>query len=283
MFKIGDFSRIGQVSVRMLRHYDKLGLLKPSHTDRFTGYRYYTIDQLATLHRIVALNDLGLTLQQIAPLIQAGDELPIDQLRGMLTLRQHELARELQEKQAQLAGVSTRLALIDQAGKPLPYEVLIKPLPTVAVASVRSIVPHIHQMDHYCLNLYKHLYDALDRHGVTPRDAELTLYHADQYIETDLEVEVATEIDRDLLAEHPVEPELHFRELSAADQAATLIYEGPYQAITPAVMMLLNWIGHQGYLPAGPLRELHHSGRAHIHGVVQAAAVLEFQLPLRTA
>ena len=66
MFKIGDFSRLAQVSVRMLRHYDKLGLLEPSYTDRFTGYRYYTIDQLPRLNRIVALNDLGLTLAALA-------------------------------------------------------------------------------------------------------------------------------------------------------------------------------------------------------------------------
>ena len=62
MFKIGDFSRLAQVSVRMLRHYDKLGLLEPSYTDRFTGYRYYTIDQLPRLNRIVALNDLGFVI-----------------------------------------------------------------------------------------------------------------------------------------------------------------------------------------------------------------------------
>ena len=68
MFKIGDFSRLAQVSVRMLRHYDKLGLLTPSHIDRFTGYRYYTIDQLPRLHRIIALKDLGLSLEQIGQL-----------------------------------------------------------------------------------------------------------------------------------------------------------------------------------------------------------------------
>lgn len=66
MFKIGDFSRLAQVSVRMLRHYDKLGLLTQSYTDKFTSCRYYTIDQVSRLNRIVALNGLGLTLQEIS-------------------------------------------------------------------------------------------------------------------------------------------------------------------------------------------------------------------------
>ncbi|MEJ2753733.1 MAG: helix-turn-helix domain-containing protein, partial [Chloroflexota bacterium] len=69
MFKIGEFSQLGQVSTRMLRHYDKMGLLQPSYTDEWTGYRYYTIEQLSRLHRIIALKDLGLSLAQIADLL----------------------------------------------------------------------------------------------------------------------------------------------------------------------------------------------------------------------
>ena len=99
MFKIGDFSKLGQVSTRMLRHYDKLGLLVPNHIDEWTGYRYYTVEQLAQLHRIIALKELGLSLQQIADL-QANDKpLSVEQLQGMLLLKQAETEQELAEKQ----------------------------------------------------------------------------------------------------------------------------------------------------------------------------------------
>ncbi|MCA9980244.1 MAG: MerR family transcriptional regulator, partial [Anaerolineales bacterium] len=101
MFKIGEFSKLGQVSTRMLRHYDKLGLLKPSHTDRFTGYRYYTIVQLLTLHRILALKDLGLSLQQIESLLQT-DDVPLAQMQGMLRLKQAEIRQQLAEEQMRL-------------------------------------------------------------------------------------------------------------------------------------------------------------------------------------
>ena len=139
MFKIGDFSRLAQVSVRMLRHYDKLGLLEPGYTDRFTGYRYYTVDQLPRLNRIVALNDLGLTLAQIADLLRKDDKLPPEQLRGMLVLRQAELERELGEKRWQLAQVEARLQQIEQENNPDPYEVVIKGLGSVPVASLRAL------------------------------------------------------------------------------------------------------------------------------------------------
>ncbi len=69
MYKIGDFSQMGQISVRMLRHYDKLGLLTPGHVDEWTGYRYYTLEQLPRLHQILALRDLGLSLEQVGDLL----------------------------------------------------------------------------------------------------------------------------------------------------------------------------------------------------------------------
>jgi DNA-binding transcriptional MerR regulator len=103
MVKIGDFSKLGQVSVRMLRHYDQFGLLKPDHIDQFTGYRYYTAGQLANLNRILFFKDLGFSLQQIKDLLS--DNLPKDQLRGMLLMKQVELERKVQDSHARLARV----------------------------------------------------------------------------------------------------------------------------------------------------------------------------------
>jgi DNA-binding transcriptional MerR regulator len=89
MFKIGDLSKLTQVSLKALRYYDELGLLKPAEVDPFTGYRYYSFDQLPRLNRIRALKDLGSSLEQIALLLQ--QELPSEQLHGMLRIKQIEL------------------------------------------------------------------------------------------------------------------------------------------------------------------------------------------------
>ncbi len=108
MFKIGDFSKLAQVSTRMLRHYDQLGLLTPGQVDQWTGYRYYTIDQLPRLHRLIALKELGFSLEQVSQLLQSG-ELSTEQMRGMLRLRQMELQRERAENQRRLVEVEARL------------------------------------------------------------------------------------------------------------------------------------------------------------------------------
>ena len=108
MFKIGEFSRFSQVTVKTLRYYDKLGLLKPAKVDRFTGYRYYSASQLPRINRILALKDLGLSLDQIAQLLE--DDLSPDQIRGILRLKQVEIQEQVQQsaRAAQLL-VATRM------------------------------------------------------------------------------------------------------------------------------------------------------------------------------
>src|SRR5690348_11923676 len=112
MFTIGDFARHGQVSVRMLRHYDAIGLLRPAHVDPVTGYRSYTAHQLSRLNRVVALKDLGFTLDQVGMIVD--DDIDVEQLRGMLRLRREELQTQIAADTARLARVEARLRVIEK-------------------------------------------------------------------------------------------------------------------------------------------------------------------------
>src|SRR5690349_6063348 len=114
MFKIGDFSRISQVPVTALRYYDEVGLLKPAQIDKWTGYRYYSASQLPRLNRILALRDLGFSLDQIADLLD--NEVPAAEIRGMLRLRQAEMQERMEEERARLVRVETRLKQIEMEG-----------------------------------------------------------------------------------------------------------------------------------------------------------------------
>lgn len=283
MFKIGDFSKLGQVSTRMLRHYDKLGLLVPSHTDGWTGYRYYTIDQLPRLHRIIALKDMGLSLEQITNLLAGGNNLPVAELRGMLRLRQADLAQELQEKRIQLVQVETRLRQIEQEGRPSPYEVVVKPIPTRPMASIRQIVPSIAEFSYYCDAVYGRLYQRLSQLDITPLQPEVTIYHETEYHETDLDVEMGVTVLPRVVQSPPPVDDLVFQELPATELAAALIYEGPYQNLQDGILALLKYVGTHGHVPAGPLRELHLSGPAHTEQTADASPVIELQLPIETA
>jgi DNA-binding transcriptional MerR regulator len=134
MLSIGDFARHGRVSVRMLRHYDAIGLLKPAYVDQVTGYRSYDAQQLSRLNRIVAIKGLGFTLQQVQSILD--DEVSVDELRGMLRLRQAELHSQIATDTARLAQVEARLQIMEREGTMPADDVHIKRIPGVRVAEL---------------------------------------------------------------------------------------------------------------------------------------------------
>src|SRR5512141_2038548 len=107
MLKIGDLSRLTRISVKTLRYYEEMELLKPAHIDPFTGYRYYSLDQLPRLNRILALKDLGLSLQEICLLL--AENVTIAEMRGMLRMKRLEIQVRLEQEHERLARVDSRL------------------------------------------------------------------------------------------------------------------------------------------------------------------------------
>ena len=107
MFSIGEFARHGRISVRMLRHYDAVGVLVPAMVDPVTGYRFYQAGQLSRLNRIIALKDLGFSLRQVQQILD--EEISAAELRGMLKLRQAELAAQIEADTARMSRIEARL------------------------------------------------------------------------------------------------------------------------------------------------------------------------------
>jgi len=176
MFSIGDFARHGRVSVRMLRHYDAIGLLRPAYVDQVTGYRSYDARQLSRLNRVVALKELGFTLQQVQAILD--EKVGVEELRGMLRLRQAELQSQITTDTARLAQVEARLQIIEREGAMPADDVQIKRIPGVRVAELtgtaasfepESITPVIQP-------LYDELSGRLDRVGLTPTGPAIAWY-----------------------------------------------------------------------------------------------------------
>src|SRR5215208_6611383 len=124
MLKIGEFSRLSQVTVKTLHHYDEIGLLKPAQVDKFTEYRYYTLEQLPRIHSVMALKELGLSLDEIKLMLH--NDLPPEQIRGMYQLKRAEVQQRLREEQARLAQIEFRLRQIEQEGKLDTVDIVIK-------------------------------------------------------------------------------------------------------------------------------------------------------------
>jgi len=258
MFKVGDFSQLGQVSVRTLHHYDRRGLLKPAKTDDWTGYRFYSADQLPCLNRILALKDLGFSLDQIGRLLEDG--VPAGQLRGMLTLKQAEIERQLAEGQTQLVRVEARLRQIEHEDEPSPYEIVLKRVAPRTIASVRGIVPTLEDMPTRRCDLYDELYATLAQRRLEPGDPEYALYHQSEYVERDIDMEAAVAVAAPEASSSDGD-RLHFRELPAVREMASVVHQGSAWDIPRAIAALYTWVGENGYGVAGPYREIHLYGR----------------------
>jgi DNA-binding transcriptional MerR regulator/effector-binding domain-containing protein len=138
MVSIGEFARLGMVSVRTLRHYDEIGLLRPASVDPETGYRHYTPAQLGQLNRIIALKELGLSLAQSRQLV-AG--ITAEELRGMLVLRRAQLEQELESHKSQLREVEARLGYIEREGTMPADDITVKRVPAMGVVAIAGTAP----------------------------------------------------------------------------------------------------------------------------------------------
>ena len=282
MLSIGDFSRLGQVTVRTLRLYDELNLLKPAHVDRFSGYRYYSIEQLPRLNRVLMLKDLDFSLEQIASLLK--NNLSADQLREMLGAKQREIEAELQENAARLGRVAARLRQVEQEGQLPGYDVVLKRVEPQAIVSTRQVVPTSQDMGPCRCTAFGALYGWLEKNQIEPAGRELVLYHNTEYCEQDIDMEVAIPVDRrvhDSTASRPAPTaEMAIHVLPPAPTLASVIYQGRPTDVEPAVTALWRWIGTNGYVTSGPYRELHLYGKELELASSQSPVVMELQVPV---
>ena len=247
MFKIGDFSRLSFVTVKTLHYYDEIGLLKPVKVDRFTGYRYYSANQLPRLNYIIALKNLGLSLDEIAILVN--DNLTPARIRDIFVLKQAELRRKAGETQRRLEQVEKLLKQIEHDGKMPDYQILIKKVEPIKIASVRGTVPtyrDIMMLGEKLLPLYKN-------HASRIAGPFLAIYHDMEYREKDVDMEVAIPVNGDLKVEKPVT----VRELPGEDTVASTVHHGPYDNIGQAYQALMTWCEVNGYELSGPDREVY--------------------------
>lgn len=271
MFKISDFSQLTGVTVRALRHYDRLGLLKPARVDAVSGYRYYSADQLPRLNRIVVLKDLGFTLAHIAGLLN--ETLTSERLRELLEPKQRALEAEVEEKQAFLERVVARLQEIEGEGSALQYTVTLKHLEPQRVASVREVATA------YTIGaLYRKVFSHLENLGVEPSGPTLAITY-ETFADHSFDVDAAVPLEQNLSGSE--DRAVRVWTLPEVRQGACTVHRGYYPDIKHAYKALLHWLEENGYQKAGPIRTvyLELGARTMTHG----PEVTELQLPVTRA
>ena len=248
MFTIGDFAAFGQVSPRMLRHYDSIGLLRPAVVDAATGYRYYSADQLSLLNRIVALKDLGFGLQQVREIVEA--KLTADELRGMLRLRRAQLEVQLEQSAARLVSVEARLRLIEKEGHMNTEDVVLKPVAAVRVAELTALSPSYDGEDigPVIQPLFQQLFERLGAAGVMPSGSPVAYYEDAESEQILIHAAVPVVADK--------APDVNLIELPELPRAATLVHKGSMDEADRSMQILARWIEDNGYRSQGYAREV---------------------------
>jgi DNA-binding transcriptional MerR regulator len=258
MFRIGEFSRITRVTIDTLRHYDALGLLKPANVDPFTGYRYYSARQLMSLHRILALKEVGFSLEEIARILQ--EKLTNEELRGMLKGQLVRAEQEVRAAQLRQERILARLNYLNLEDEMPAYEVALKPVETVTVAAIRETVPAIEQMPERCSQMFDAVARWMQINGL-PFGPSMTIYYNEGFTRENIETECSFIIpDSDAAKVATPDAPIEVRQMSAIPLvASTMVTDDFYKKVdglTPAYNALAKWIEENGYRISGPPREM---------------------------
>jgi DNA-binding transcriptional MerR regulator len=254
MFRIGDFSRIARVSARLLRFYDEMGLLSPARADPNTGYRYYTMAQLAALNRIVVLKELGFTLEQVRDIQQTN--VSPEQLRHMLLLRRNEASRALEQEAVRLRQIEARIHQLDTEGAMEADDVAIRAEPAAWLLSMRRTVPSFAA----ALELLADVRLRSRPLAARLRGATLmAVAHAAQFEADEIDVEMGWRL---ALGEPGTAPEpapdcgLALRPLEAVEHMAVCVRNGPPDAAHLATAKIGRYLEASGNRLSGPSREV---------------------------
>ena len=248
MLKIGEFSKLSRVSIRMLRHYDEIGLLKPAEIDRFTGYRYYNPDQLPVIGRITALKDMGFQLADIVKILDVYDDR--ETLDDYFAMRQAEL-KEIAET------AHYQMRLLDTARKRLrkeqnmSYNVSIKTIPERYAATVHMTIPRYEDEG----LVWQILNEETAPLNVIPAEPCLVAaeYLDDEYKEEDVELVAWKTVKGD----YPDTEHVKFKTLPAVKVASCMV-KGGYDQMPEVYGTVISWVNDNGYECAGPMFNIYH-------------------------
>lgn len=245
MFKIGEFSQFVRVSPRMLRHYEKCGLISPAKTDPFTGYRQYSAAQIPQIGRIAALRDVGFSIEEIREILPRMDESAF--LDKWFREKSIELRAVIEANHERLTKLMLMSGELRKEKTIMLYEVELKKLESVKVLALRGIIPQYNQES----VLWEKLGMYIAQNNIACHSDGYSTYFDEEYMEANPDVEIAVPVDT--LGES--RGEFVFKEYPAVELAATLRFSGPFDGgYDAAGEKLARWLEENGYAFAGNLR-----------------------------
>ena len=268
MFRIGEFSKLTQVSVRMLRYYDEAGLLKPAEVDRWTGHRLYSVEQIPRLDRIRYLRDSGFQVSEIALALEMDDHA----LLVSLNKKCLEIEQAIQKEQERLLKIAVAKEEIQGSKSELHYHISMKSIPACQVLSLRRTVPTYYSEG----DLWKELSAFAEKEEIEISSDTFTIYHDTEYREQDVDMELCAPVKK---AGENREP-FCFRMTEAVPAMASTMVYGEFSNIKKAYLAFAKWLQkNSNYQMSAPVRQIVHRGPWNEND--PAKYLTELQIPVK--
>lgn len=274
MFKIGDFSKICQVTRQTLRHWDAIDLLKPAYVEPYNQYRYYTVEQIADVNRILALQLLGLTLNEIQAVFAAQSKnLSEDAMRAKYEDKIRHLDSMIERYQFQREMLEVRLRNIE-TDRPFTHDITLKPTEPLTVYTCRENFSDIGAMSAAILRAYQF--------QMAESRLAVSISHVSAIEETDLDVEVGFLIlGSDSKPQSHQVLELEKRIVCDGDEVVCTVFHGSWLHGVEIYNEVGRWLAAHNYMLQGPWREIYH--RIDESGAAGKRSITEFQFPVMKA
>lgn len=239
LYRIGMFAQMNHVTVKTLRFYEEQELLIPHVIDEETGYRYYTMNQIEILHRILALKDAGFTIEDIKRLNSSADE------ENFLRHKKNEILAKIADLTLQLSKIE---GYITGGEYSLESPILIKHIPSVICATMKRRIDSYEDLFY----LMPEMGEKMEKAGCKCAIPEycFTHYLEPEYKEENILVEVCeavTEKGKD-------QGDLIFKVFSDVE-VASIFHKGPYNDLSKSYSAILNYININNYEITGNIRE----------------------------
>jgi DNA-binding transcriptional MerR regulator len=250
MFRIGESSKLTQVSIRMLRYYDEAGLFSPAKIDRFTNYRLYSAEQIPDLNRIKFLRDLGFNVSEM---VQTLDQWDDDFILEQLDKKRQEIEDAIRADQDKLQRIDLAKVNVRKETMTVHYNVAIKSVPGFQVFSLRRIV-----QDYYAEgDLWVEMAAYAKAHKIPISDQTFTIYHDAEARERDVDIEICAPVSQ--MGEDA--GGFTFRRIEPVSIMAYSMVPGPFEKIADAFADLAYWLEENDqYQMSGQTRQLVHRG-----------------------
>lgn len=270
MYTIGQFSKIGRVSTKMLRHYDKIGLLKPSIKSVENGYRYYSSSQVRDILFICKLKAYKLSLEDIKRFM---DNREPQLLQELLQSKHQELEQEIASNQFLLLEINKEINYlskgVDIMSKTRTFNFSVKEMPEITVLSKRDTI----SMENIS-SLVGKVFEDIFKNGLKPAGPIMTFYYVQEDFDPeDADVEVCVPVDRELKTDS-----ISTRELKGGLYATTT-FVGPYHEISEAYAAIGVWMNEQGYEVIGAPYEKYITDPS--TGISPSEYITELYFPIR--